>query len=78
MASRAREARPAQMRVLGAGRHDEWWLNSQHECCRDVAESQRTATTPRAPRIAGPPNATPGQSGLPAEFKHINKRRKRN
>ena len=23
-------------------------------------------------------NVTPGQAGLPAEFKHINKRRKRN
>ena len=26
----------------------------------------------------GAPTATPGQAGLPAEFKHINKRRKRN
>lgn len=25
-----------------------------------------------------PSTATPGQAGLPAEFKHINKRRKRN
>ena len=25
-----------------------------------------------------PLDATPGQAGLPAEFKHINKRRKRN
>ena len=24
------------------------------------------------------PTATPGQAGLPAEFKHINKRRRRN
>ena len=28
--------------------------------------------------LGGAPNATPGQAGLPAEFKHINKRRKRN
>lgn len=29
-------------------------------------------------RFDGASNATPGQAGLPAEFKHINKRRKRN
>ena len=31
-----------------------------------------------ARRFVGAFNATPGQAGLPAEFKHINKRRKRN
>jgi hypothetical protein len=29
-------------------------------------------------RASDASNATPGQAGLPAEFKHINKRRKRN
>ena len=33
---------------------------------------------PNARRFVGAFNATPGQAGLPAEFKHINKRRKRN
>ena len=33
---------------------------------------------PDASSFDGAPTATPGQAGLPAEFKHINKRRKRN
>ena len=34
--------------------------------------------THRAPKRIDARTATPGQSGLPAEFKHINKRRRRN
>ncbi|KAK4573984.1 hypothetical protein RGQ29_031782 [Quercus rubra] len=34
--------------------------------------------THRCPPQLRVPNTTPGQVGLPAEFKHINKRRKRN
>jgi hypothetical protein len=33
---------------------------------------------PEVPFNCGASTATPGQAGLPAEFKHINKRRKRN
>ncbi|KAK4605624.1 hypothetical protein RGQ29_000076 [Quercus rubra] len=43
---------------------------------RPVARTRSSTFTRR--RIDGASNATPGQAGLPAEFKHINKRRKRN
>lgn len=39
--------------------------------------AHRYSTTPMR-RSHDAHNATPGQAGLPAEFKHINKRRKRN
>lgn len=59
------------------GRHDKWWLNF-------LNSSPRRAVSPRRlpdsldPEEARASTATPGQAGLPAEFKHINKRRKRN
>lgn len=45
-----------------------------------VAATARRASGLPDPHCAfrGAPTATPGQAGLPAEFKHINKRRKRN
>ena len=61
---------------VAANGRDEWW------CTR-----LRIASRPRVPRELNPQNrrapafrtvATPDQAGLPAEFKHINKRRKRN
>ncbi len=62
-------------------RRDQWWLNPQLSCCRapmlrrsgDTIGTQRRASSRSAPTTA-----TPGQAGSPAEFKHINKRRKRN
>ena len=70
-------ARSAQMRSRGDARHDQWWLNAQLACCRAALGVVRSGITldPKAP---APPTATPGQAGSPAEFKHINKRRKRN
>lgn len=51
----------------------------------DTVASRRACLDPRVVlfstlkhRLRGASVATPGQAGLPAEFKHINKRRKRN
>ena len=41
-----------------------------------AASASYVPSDPRATPIAH--DATSGQAGLPAEFKHINKRRKRN
>lgn len=53
--------------------------------CRKIGAPSRallqfTSSSVRPQRTAqrGASDATPGQAGLPAEFKHINKRRKRN
>ena len=40
--------------------------------------SSRIEGSKKLPGSGSAFNATPGQAGLPAEFKHINKRRKRN
>ena len=69
-------ARLAQMRSLGDARHDQWWLISTRVLSCGAASSAVESTMTQR-RIA-PSTATPGQAGLPAEFKHINKRRKRN
>lgn len=63
--------------VFRAG-HSAWWAISLYlpQCIRRVAD----VMAPKDP-INGAhdaPTATPGQTGLPAEFKHINKRRRRN
>ena len=64
-------------RVLGDERHDNRWSsNLGCQLCAFVA--LRAARDARCSRFGGAFNATPGQAGLPAEFKHINKRRKRN
>ncbi|OIB70950.1 hypothetical protein A7L08_17975 [Acinetobacter baumannii] len=42
------------------------------------ARSPRGDSATLTLRASGARIATPGQAGLPAEFKHINKRRKRN
>ncbi|KAK9085633.1 hypothetical protein Sjap_026044 [Stephania japonica] len=69
-------ARPAQTRVPGAGRRDDVVVELS---ARSTSRPERTNRRPEHPsRPQGPSNATPGQAGLPAEFKHINKRRKRN
>ena len=54
-----------------------WWLSNNSVPRR---ERPRRAVSERPLRAASrrASNATPGQAGLPAEFKHINKRRKRN
>lgn len=69
-------------RVAG---HDGWWCDSyasRMSCARATVGDEPPRTplplrrahhTARAPRTA-----TPGQAGPPAEFKHINKRRRRN
>lgn len=44
-------------------------------CC---VRASLGALLTHAHHFVGAFNATPGQAGLPAEFKHINKRRKRN
>ena len=63
--------RSAQIRVLGDGRRDvRWWKNLE---LASRVRGRRKALDPEASRIA-----TPGQAGSPAEFKDINKRRKRN
>ena len=54
-----------------------WWLSNNSAPRR---ERPRRAVSERPLRAASrrASNATPGQAGLPAEFKHINKRRRRN
>jgi hypothetical protein len=47
-------------------------------CCRAIERRRRRAPATLTRRLDGASTATPGQAGLPAEFKHINKRRKRN
>jgi len=42
------------------------------------APSPERVFTTLTHHLGGTPNATPGQAGLPTEFKRINKRRKRN
>lgn len=61
--------------------HDKWWFLKGpsrpvvRTSCFGVGS--RDPYAPSVPRD-GASTATPGQAGLPAEFKHINKRRKRN
>ena len=45
--------------------------------CRELL-GKPSPKTPLHCFLDGASTATPGQAGLPAEFKHINKRRKRN
>lgn len=47
-------------------------------CRVSLLVSEDLVKYPNAPCYDGASTATPGQAGLPAEFKHINKRRKRN
>lgn len=63
--------------------HDEWWFTTGPS--RHVVRTSCVGVGSRDPLIRavlhsddGASTATPGQAGLPAEFKHINKRRKRN
>lgn len=58
-------------------RRGEWWLTKPlHDAvCAPIALGD--SLTPKVHRN-GASFETPGQAGLPAEFKHINKRRKRN
>lgn len=61
--------------VLGDARHDNRWLrNLGCPSCAFVAHRGLEKMLGSGSAF----NATPGQAGLPAEFKHINKRRKRN
>ena len=46
------------------------------QCIRRVADVMASKDPMNGAHDA--PTATPGQAGLPAEFKHINKRRRRN
>lgn len=60
----------------GAG-HNNWWMT--HVVLKVVACTDFSDIGPLDPWIAlNACTVTPGQSGIPAEFKHINKRRKRN
>ncbi|KAF3652576.1 hypothetical protein FXO37_17464 [Capsicum annuum] len=58
------------------------WMSRQLVVVSQLSLSSRlrpiTRSDSRTPSRSGAPTATPGQAGLPAEFKHINKRRKRN
>lgn len=47
-------------------------------CCVSRLVSEDLVKHPNASSYDEASTATPGQAGLPAEFKHINKRRKRN
>lgn len=62
--------------------HDDWWFirNWTLPCTRRALPRRCRLARPSEPRRPsdGASTATPGQAGLPAEFKHINKRRKRN
>ena len=58
--------------VLGGGCHDDRWSWPSDTVVRELP-----GTDPNA-FLESAAHATPGQAGLPAEFKHINKRRKRN
>ncbi|RDY08049.1 hypothetical protein CR513_07763, partial [Mucuna pruriens] len=52
-----------------------WWMSDARD------QSRRTRPRSDSPTLhasTDAPNETSGQAGLPAEFKHINKRRKRN
>ncbi|KAJ7942541.1 hypothetical protein O6P43_030184 [Quillaja saponaria] len=68
--------RLAQIRVHGGRRHDTRWLSFAR------GPSRVPSVVPGLLRpccvARNTIEATPGQAGLPAEFKHINKRRKRN
>ena len=48
---------------------------TRRACC---SLSLAGSSTPEYRQVLGTSTATPGQAGSPAEFKHINKRRKRN
>lgn len=63
-------------KVHGVQRRDNRWLSNLGSLSR--AKDVRRVSLTRVRRSLGAFNATPGQAGLPAEFKHINKRRKRN
>lgn len=78
MASRALGARLVVNRVLGRGSRDVRWFSSDSLPRRVRSPARRTVTRPESPLSRGLKYATPGQAGLPAEFKHINKRRRRN
>ena len=78
LASRAcPRARLAQKRVLSNECHDNQWFSyPRSSSC--TPRRPNTLFYPCVCRLGSVPNTTPGQAGLPAEFKHINKRRKRN
>lgn len=76
MASREPRSRLAEKGARRHGGHDPRWL-SELQC--SPRPDVRASCGEEVPgRRAVHPYATPGQAGLPAEFKHINKRRKRN
>lgn len=58
--------------------HSAWWVTSLYlpQCIRPVADVM--ALNDPMDGVHDASTATPGQAGLPAEFKHINKRRRRN
>lgn len=58
--------------------HSAWWATSLYlpQCIRHVADVMALMDPINEAHDAS--TATPGQAGLPAEFKHINKRRRRN
>lgn len=58
--------------------HSARWAFSLNlsQCIRGVADTMASKDPLHGAHDA--PTATPGQAGLPAEFKHINKRRRRN
>lgn len=58
--------------------HSAWWATSLYlpQCIRHVADVLASIDPINGAHDAS--TATPGQAGLPAEFKHINKRRRRN
>lgn len=58
-------------------RRGNWWLSNRFilSC---ALQSMSVYSTTLKRHSLGASIATPGQAGLPAEFKHINKRRKRN
>src|SRR3954470_4120443 len=63
--------------VYRAG-HSAWWASSLYQRSASDAQPALWPQNDPANEAHVASTATPGQAGLPAEFKHINKRRRRN
>lgn len=78
LASRALLCGWYKIESFGDGRRDIVGCKETLFYCHANVFHRRRLKDPKAPRIVCVLIVTPGQAGLPAEFKHINKRRKRN
>ena len=78
MASRALRCGWCKNETFGDGCRDIGGCKKTLLSCRAISRHLSELKDPKAPRFVRASTVTPGQAGLPAEFKHINKRRKRN